>query len=91
FSGYVKADASRSIAIREIDSTDPWTVRFMVIAAKAKPEFLECHSEMKHIYDHASAEERLLAHSFLLEQGVRHSEEREPTEKTTRGASKAER
>jgi hypothetical protein len=69
-SGYVKEDASRSIAIREIDSPDPWTVRFMVIAAKAEPQFLECYAEMKNIYDHTTAEERTLAHSFLLEQGV---------------------
>ncbi len=69
-SGYVKEDASRSIAIREIDSTDPWTVRFMAIAAKAVPQYLECFSEMKHIYNHATAEERTLAQSFLLEHGA---------------------
>ena len=69
-SGYVKEDASRSIAIREIDSTDPWTVRFMAIAAKAVPEYLECFSEMKHIYSHATAEEKVLAQSFLLEHGA---------------------
>lgn len=69
-SGYIKEDASRSIAIREIDSNDPWTVRFMVIAAKAQPQFLECFAEMKHIYDHATAEERTLAQSYLLEHGV---------------------
>ena len=68
-SGYVKEDASRSIAIREIDSRDPWTVRFMVIAAKAEPRFLECFAEMKHIYDHATDEERTLAQSYLLEHG----------------------
>jgi hypothetical protein len=79
FSGYVKADASRSIAIREIDSTDPWTVRFMVIAARAEPQFLECYSEMKHIHDHSTFEERMLAHSFLLEHGV-YSREGEATE-----------
>ena len=69
-SGYIKEDASRSIAIREIDSSDPWTVRFMVIAAKAEPRFLECFSEMKHIYDQATAEERALAQSYLLEHGT---------------------
>ncbi len=69
-SGYIREDASRSIAIREIDSTDPWTVRFMVIAAKAEPRFLECYAEMKHIYDHTTTEERTLSHSFLLEHGV---------------------
>jgi hypothetical protein len=68
-SGYVKEDASRSIAMREIDSRDPWTVRFMVIAAKAEPQFLECFAEMKHIYDHATDEERTLAQSYLLEHG----------------------
>jgi len=91
FSGYVKADASRSIAIREIDSTDPWTVRFMVIAARAEPQFLECYSEMKHIYDHATSAEQTLAHSFLLEHGVHHFKEREPTKNTPQRTSKVER
>ena len=90
FSGYVKADASRSIAIREIDSTDPWTVRFMVIAARAEPRFLECYSEMKHIHDQSSEAERILAHSFLLEHGI-HASEGEPAEHTPQRTSKGER
>jgi hypothetical protein len=83
FSGYVKSDASRSIAIREIDSVDPWTVRFMVIAAKAEPQVLDCYGEMKHIYDQATQEERMLAHSFLLEQGAHQPREKEPAENAT--------
>jgi len=90
-SGYVKEDASRSIAIREIDSTDPWTVRFMVISAKAEPQFLECYGEMKHIYEHATAEEKALSHSFLLEHGVDVVAESEPTENTPGDTIKAER
>ncbi len=90
-SGYVKEDASRSIAIREIDSTDPWTVRFMVISAKAEPQFLECYSEMKHIYEHATAEERTLSHSFLLEHGVDVVTAGELTENTPGDTIKAER
>ena len=90
-SGYVKEDASRSIAIREIDSTDPWTVRFMVISAKAEPQLLECYSEMKHIYEHSTTEERTLAHSFLLEHGIQASMETEPTEVTPGDTIKTER
>jgi len=90
-SGYVKTDASRSIAIREIDSTDPWTVRFMVISAKAEPQFLECYSEMKQIYDHTTTEERTLAHSFLLEHGIQASMETEPAKNTPGNTIKAER
>lgn len=90
-SGYVKEDASRSIAIREIDSTDPWTVRFMVISAKAEPQFLECYGEMKYIYEHATAEEKALSHSFLLEHGVDVVTESEPTENTPGDTIKAER
>lgn len=90
-SGYIKEDASRSIAIREIDSSDPWTVRFMVIAAKAQPQFLECQGEMKHIYEHTTAEERTLAHSFLLEHGVQASAEGELTEEPPGDAIRAER
>jgi len=90
-SGYVKEDASRSIAIREIDSTDPWTVRFMVISAKAEPRFLECYNEMKQIYEHTTTEERTLAHSFLLEHGIQASMETEPTGNTPGDSIKAER
>ena len=90
-SGYVKEDASRSIAIREIDSTDPWTVRFMVISAKAEPQLLECYSEMKQIYEHSTTEERTLAHSFLLEHGIQASMETEPTEDTPGDTIKTER
>jgi hypothetical protein len=90
-SGYVKEDASRSIAIREIESADPWTVRFMVISAKAEPRFLECYSEMKHIYDHSSEEERSLAHSFLLEHGVDVAANGAIGENPTNNTIKAER
>ena len=90
-SGYVKEDASRSIAIKEIDSTDPWTVRFMVISAKAEPQLLECYSEMKQIYEHSTTEERTLAHSFLLEHGIQASMETEPTEDTPGDTIKTER
>ena len=89
-SGYVKEDASRSIAIREIDSTDPWTVRFMVIAAKAVPECLECYQEMKQIYDHTTPDDRTLSHSFLLEHGI-HNRLKELSESTIIDVIKAER
>ncbi len=69
-SGYVKQDASKSIYIREVDSDDPWTMRFLIIAAKATPELLESYKEMSILYGQTTPGERLLSHSFLLEQGV---------------------
>lgn len=69
-SGYIKQDASKTIYIREVDSDDPWTLRFLIIAAKAKVIMLEAYKEMRSIYEQSHASERILSHSFLLEQGV---------------------
>ena len=69
-SGYVKQDASKSIYLREVDSDDPWTMRFLIIAAKATPELLESFKEMMILYGQATPGEKILSHSFLLEQGV---------------------
>ena len=69
-SGYITGDASRCIIIREINSEDPWTIRFLVIAGRAKQEHLEIYQEMKSLYDSSSKGDKLLAHSFLLEHNV---------------------
>ena len=69
-SGYVNQDASKSIYIREVDSTDPWTMRFLIIAAKARIDNLETFKEMDILYNQTTQGERLLSHSYLLEQGV---------------------
>ncbi|MBM3897557.1 MAG: hypothetical protein FJ358_03410 [Thaumarchaeota archaeon] len=69
-SGYIRQDASKTIYIREVDSDDPWTLRFLIIAAKAKVTMLEAYKEMKSIYEQSAPSERVLSHSFLLEQGV---------------------
>jgi len=69
-SGYVTQDASKSIYIREVDSTDPWTMRFLIIAAKARIDNLETFKEMDILYNQTTQGERLLSHSYLLEQGV---------------------
>ena len=69
-SGYVSKDASKSIYIREVDSDDPWTMRFLIIAAKASPADLDNFKEMGILYDQTTKGETLLSHSFLLEQGV---------------------
>ena len=67
-SRYSTHDASRSIYIREVDSDDPWTMRFLIIAAKGKPEHLEAFKEMKSLYKQSTPGEQLLSHSLLLEQ-----------------------
>ena len=69
-SGYVSQDASKSIYIREVDSSDPWTMRFLIIAAKASIHHLETFKEMDILYNSTTQGEKLLSHSYLLEQGV---------------------
>ena len=69
-SGYVSQDASKSIYIREVDSSDPWTMRFLIIAAKASTNNLETFKEMDILYNSTTQGEKLLSHSYLLEQGV---------------------
>jgi len=69
-SGYVKEDVSRTVYIRQVESDDPWRVRFLLIAAKATPRQLGAYSDMKQAYEAATPGERLMAHSFLLEYGV---------------------
>jgi hypothetical protein len=69
-SGYVKEDVSRTVYIRQVESDDPWRVRFLLIAAKATPKLLGSYRDMKQSYEAATPGERLMAHSFLLEYGV---------------------
>ncbi|MBI4333390.1 MAG: hypothetical protein HY673_19160 [Chloroflexi bacterium] len=68
--GYVKQDVSRSIFIRQIDSDDPWVVRFLLVAANAWPTCLNMFAEIRQGYEKVSPTEKVLAHSFLLEQGI---------------------
>ncbi len=70
-SGYVEKDVARSIYIRQVESTDPWTIRFLLVTAKATPRYLSAYLDMKQLYEASSEGERNLAHSFLLEQGFR--------------------
>jgi hypothetical protein len=70
-SGYVKEDVSRTVYIRQVESDDPWRVRFLLIAAKATPKQLGPYRDMKQAYEAATPGERTMAHSLLLEYGVR--------------------
>ncbi len=69
-SGYVEKDVARSVYIRQVTSDDPWTIRFLLVAANARPQHLYSYLDMKHLYEASSLGERNLAHSFLLEQGI---------------------
>ena len=69
-SGYILGDASQVITVREIDSKDPWTIRILVIASKACAEEIEGWDQIKKLYEQTPREDRVLAHSFLLEQGI---------------------
>ncbi len=68
--GYVKQDVSRSVFIRQIDSDEPWVVRFLLVAANAWPSCLNMYQEVRQGYEKVSPNEKQLAHSFLLEQCV---------------------
>ncbi len=68
--GYVKQDVSRSVFIRQIDTDEPWVVRFLLVAANAWPCCLNIYQELKQGYDKVSPFEKQLAHSFLLEQSI---------------------
>jgi hypothetical protein len=68
--GYVKQDVSRSVFVRQVESDDPWVVRFLLVAANAWPSCLNMYQEIKQGYEKVSLTEKQLAHSFLLEQGV---------------------
>ena len=78
-SGYVEKDVARSVYIRQVPSDDPWTIRFLLVAANARPQYLHSYLDMKHLYEASSLGERNLAHSFLLEQGLR-VEDDDPTQ-----------
>ncbi len=69
-SGYVEKDVARSVYIRQVPADDPWTIRFLLVAANARPQHLHSYLDMKHLYEASSLGERNLAHSFLLEQGL---------------------
>jgi hypothetical protein len=69
-SGYVKEDVSRTVYVRQVESDDPWKVRFLLIAAKATPAQLSPYADMKLAYEAATPGERLMAHSFLIEYGI---------------------
>jgi len=78
-SGYVKEDVSRTVYIRQIESDDPWRVRFLLIAAKATAKQLGSYRDMKQAYEAATPGERLMAHSFLLEYGIQLNHENPDT------------
>ncbi len=78
-SGYVKEDVSRSLYVRQIESDDPWKVRFLLVAAKARPRWLSFYQDMKDHYETRSFTERQLSHSFLLEYGF-HASDDEPSQ-----------
>ncbi|MDP2719549.1 MAG: tubulin-like doman-containing protein [Dehalococcoidia bacterium] len=67
---YIKHDVSRSLSIRHIVSGSPWTMRFLLVAARASPYHLREYQELKQAYEYTSPEDKKLAHSFLLEQGL---------------------
>ena len=68
--GYITGDASKCIVIREVDSEDPWTIRFLVIGGRAKQNQLDIYNDMKSLYESSPKGDRVLAHAFLLEQGI---------------------
>jgi len=69
-SGYLAASAARSVHVAHIEAEDPWTIRLLLVAAKASKNDLDLYLEMKSLYDQSSYSDKILAHSLLLEQGI---------------------
>jgi len=73
-SSFLVGGTTRNVHIAHVESTDPWTIRVLLVASKAAKEDLDVYAEMKTLYDQSSKSDKLLAHSFLLEQGILVSE-----------------
>jgi hypothetical protein len=69
-SGYLATSAARSVHVAHIEAEDPWTIRLLLIAAKASTKDLDLYLEMKVLYEQAAHSDKILAHSLLLEQGI---------------------
>lgn len=67
---YSSVEASKSISIRQIPQVDPWTITFLIVMAKARPDQIEKFPAMKNDMDAVMKSEKVLFRSFLLEQGV---------------------
>jgi hypothetical protein len=67
---YSSVEASKSISIRQIPQVDPWTITFLIVMAKARPDQIEKFPSMKNDMDAVMKSEKVLFRSFLLEQGV---------------------
>ncbi|RLE67206.1 MAG: hypothetical protein DRJ47_00700 [Thermoprotei archaeon] len=65
---YALVEAGIAINIRPIEPVDPWTIEFLIICAKAKPEHLEIYDTIR--FNAYQVIDRTMFMSFLLEQGV---------------------
>jgi hypothetical protein len=73
--GYIlsRQNVDAAITVQEIASGDPWKVRFLLFAAKATPSQLSTFQIMKGAYKDAL--DREMAHSYLLEYGIKVEDE----------------
>ena len=67
---YVTSEVSRTITVRVIEATDPWTTRVLVVGGRGEAEHLEAYDEMQLLYSKSNDFERQLSRSYLLEHGV---------------------
>jgi hypothetical protein len=66
---YSSVEAGIGVNIRATENIDPWTIEFMIICAKAKPEHLEIYDAIK--VNAEQVVDKNMFFSFLLEHGFK--------------------
>jgi len=66
---YLSVSASLGVSVRPINPVEPWTVEFLVVMSKARPEDLEIHNTVRQNALSYSPEELLQFRSYRVEEG----------------------
>jgi len=66
---YLSIKASLGVSVRPINPVEPWTVEFLVVMSKARPEDLEIYDEIKQNALSYSPEELRQFKSYRVEEG----------------------
>jgi hypothetical protein len=71
-SGYTSGNrggVDAAVVVREVESNDPWKVRFLLVSGRATSKQLSTFQDMKRSYEFAN--DTQMSHSYLIEQGIR--------------------
>jgi hypothetical protein len=66
---YLSVSANLGVSVRPINPVEPWTVEFLVVMSKARPEDLEIHNVIKQNALSYPPEELLQFRSYKVEEG----------------------